>query len=355
MLPVQAPDTEKRAKITLGAIRWDAWTAHDGVPDSVISQVERSLSPARFHWRAPFFAEVSKEGKILIPAYTQEIFDTEMAYAIEAGIDYFAYVWYSDAMKAAREFHTASRYKNAVKLCACLDGNAIGKEFTHRELEQLFSKEYYMTVQNNRPLMYYFASSKTLALIAEDIRYYREAAKRAGVGAPYAVIMNKPPETARAVCADAVSAYAIEGEQNNPFSAVASRARARWEEWQSSGMPYVPTVSFGWNPEPRYVNPVSWMTVENNTWAAPASADEIRAHLLSALSYMAQPAVAKQTEASTLIAYAWNEHDEGGWLCPTLAVDENGNPLYQKDGTKIINAERIAAVRAALTEFGKGK
>ncbi len=91
----------RRERAVIGAIRWDAWTTHDGVPNSVVSQVERSLSPARFHSRAPFFADVSADGKIIIPEYNMEIFEREMEYAIEAGIEYFAYVWYKDAMKTA--------------------------------------------------------------------------------------------------------------------------------------------------------------------------------------------------------------------------------------------------------------
>ena len=79
------PLIEKRAaRTTVGAIRWDAWYAHDGRADSVISQVERSLSPAKYHFRAPFYAEITAEGGIEIPDYTQADFDREMEYAIAA-------------------------------------------------------------------------------------------------------------------------------------------------------------------------------------------------------------------------------------------------------------------------------
>lgn len=54
------------------------------------------------------------------------------------------------------------------------------------------------------------------------------------------------------------------------------------------------------------------------------------------------------TLANTLIIYAWNEHDEGGWICPTLAVDENGNQLYNEDGSKKLNESRIQAVERAI-------
>lgn len=83
---------ERTPETTVGAIRWDAWYTHDGKASSVVSQVERSLSPFQFHFRAPFFAEITDENKIIIPEFTQDIFDREMEYAMYAGIDYFSYV-----------------------------------------------------------------------------------------------------------------------------------------------------------------------------------------------------------------------------------------------------------------------
>ncbi|MBR6765369.1 MAG: carbohydrate binding domain-containing protein, partial [Clostridia bacterium] len=187
------PRTEKT---TVGAIRWDAWYTHDGKNQSVISQVERSLSPKEFHFRAPFFAEVTKDDKIIVPAFTQEVFDREMEYAIKAGIDYFAYVWYNTDMKAARTFHTRSKYRDQVKMCTCFDGNAIGKSFARTEMRTLLKQDYYMTVLDGRPLMYYLCSSSNSSLVLEDIKYYRELCKELGIKEPFAVIMGMNDVTA---------------------------------------------------------------------------------------------------------------------------------------------------------------
>ena len=116
-------------------------------------------------------------------------------------------------------------------------------------------------------------------------------------------------------------------------------------------MQYVPTVSLGWNPEPRYINQVSWTVVRENRWAQTPTANEIEGHLSCALSYMRQPSVITQTPANTLIVYAWNEHDGGGWLCPTVAVDEDGSQLYSEDGTKKIDTRRVDAFKKTLAEF----
>ncbi|MDR2686688.1 MAG: hypothetical protein LBB75_02970, partial [Oscillospiraceae bacterium] len=96
MLPVAGWLCKPGGPAAIGAIRWDAWygepTAEDGLDPC--SQVERTLSPAKYHWRVPFFGEIGEDGKVSFPEYTQEIFDREMEYAAEAGLDYFAYVWY---------------------------------------------------------------------------------------------------------------------------------------------------------------------------------------------------------------------------------------------------------------------
>ena len=85
----------REEKTTIGAIRWDAWYGHNDSPEDTCPQVENTLSPAKYHFRAPFYGYVNGEGKIRFPEYTQEIFDREAEYAMQAGIDYFSYVWYS--------------------------------------------------------------------------------------------------------------------------------------------------------------------------------------------------------------------------------------------------------------------
>ncbi len=343
-------DTAPRSAITsIGAIRWDAWYTHDGDPASVISQVERSLSPAEYHYRTPFFGEITEDGRVIIPAYTQEVFDREMVYAIDAGIDYFAYVWYDDDMRAARDFHLTSPYAGDVKMAACLDGNAIGKAYARREITALFHEDLYMTVSDGRPLMYYFGEAGNLSAIEDDINYYRQYCAYAGLPAPYAVILNVDGKTAADHFADASSTYAIGG--SSTYSALAAAAKRDWNARLRSGVSFVPSVTLGWSPKPRFDNPVSWTTVPENYWAEDATPDELYAHLTEALSYMQSTKVAAATNANTVLIYAWNEHDEGGWLCPTLAVDESGNQLYGDDGQPLINDRRLEAAKRAIADF----
>lgn len=345
--------TAERSDVTsVGAIRWDAWYSHDGKENSVVSQVERSLSPSQFHFRAPFFAEITEDNKIVMPEYTQDIFDREMEYAIYAGIDYFSYVWYDSNMKMARKFHEQSIYKNDVKMCVCFDGNAIGQTYAREEMRTLLKEDYYMTVLDGRPLMYYFASNNNTKKILDDILYYEELCEEIGVNKPFSVVLNVSSSVAKGSYANAVSKYAYSGTTS--FEELYKKCQDGWLTYNNNQFQYVPNVTCGWQPEPRYINPVSWTTVGNNSWAGYASDAEILDHFAYALSYMQHDSVKEYTKANTILAYAWNEHDEGGWICPTLEVDENGNQLYNEDGTKKINENRINAVKQAIDFYKNG-
>lgn len=365
-LPVETIDVTNTNRdsgpTTVGVIRWDAWYGSDGTPNSVISAVEKTLSPAEFHFRAPFFAEITADNKIIIPEYTQEIFDQEMEYAAYAGIDYFAYIWYADGdetnahngMQKARKFHQTSQYRNDVKMCII---DPVVNDEAIAEMSSLLTSDYYMTVLDGRPLMYYILSGDNMASITEKINIFKNLAQQLGVKEPYAVIMNPSARDAKNGGASAVSKYAIAGTQLS-FDELTKEAENVWNEKYTQCKSYftqfqfVPTVTYGWHPEPRYINPVTWMTVDEDNWCEYATDIELLNHLAYAMSYIQHPSVKPYCEANTVIAYAWNEHDEGGWICPTLAVDENGNQLYNEDGSKKINEGRINATRLA-TDFIK--
>ncbi len=354
MTHINALEATRSDVTSVGAIRWDAWYTHDGVEDSVVSQVERSLSPAKYHFRAPFYAEITEEGGIIIPQYTQAEFDKEMEYAIEAGIDYFAYVWYNSDMRDARDFHTTSKYKNDVKLCAVFDGNAIGKDYARKEMATLLKEDYYMTVLDGRPLMYYFGDSGNIGGIAEDIEYYRGLCATLGIPEPFAVVMNLGASESYSAYADAVSNYAIGGSNGVSFKELMNNAVKTWNNHAADQMQFVPTVTTGWHNGPRIDNPVTWTKPGADSWAEYGTDAEIQEHMENALWYMQQTKNTLFTMANTVIIYAWNEHDEGGWICPTLAVDENGNQLYNEDGSKKINDGRIQAVKAAIEKYKNG-
>lgn len=106
----------------IGIIRWDAYFK-TGESDSFVSdQVARALSPAEYHDRVPFFASIRSDGRVEFPEYTQQIWERETDYAVDAGFDYYAYCWYrtKDPLSLARRFHAASKNPGRIKMAAIL-------------------------------------------------------------------------------------------------------------------------------------------------------------------------------------------------------------------------------------------
>jgi len=358
MKQINVLSEQREEKTTFGAIRWDCWY-NTGVSAGNVVQVEKTLSPKEYHFRAPFFADITEEGNIKLPRPSQEIFDQEMLYAKEAGISYFAYLWYDGEMSAARKLHPTSQYKDDVKMVMMLDGNSIGKSSARNEILGYLNQSFYFKVLNGRPLMYYYINTgnKNSNILAaqNEIKYYRAKCEELGIPAPYTVIMNiSGPETTK-MFGDAVSRYSVGGTSDKTFDQFITGVQKNWEGFNKSTVQYVPNLTFGWHAEPRYKNPVSWMKADENSWVPYPTDEEIYNHISYSLSYMDHPSVQLLTKINTVIFYAWNEHDEGSWLCPTLAVDEQGNQLYNEDGTKKINDSRIKILKKATEDFNNGK
>ncbi len=332
--------------ILVGAIRWDAWYGHDGAEDSVISQVERTLSPLHYHHRAPFYAQVTPEDKIIIPKFDQEVFDREMEYAIDAGIDYFTFVWYNDNMKKSRALYKNSKYNDRIKMSVCMQGNLT--EIAKPELIDHFKQDYYQTVCGGRPLVYYFC---TFAAAKRDIAALKEACEKEGIKTPYSVVMNLGFEDTVASGADAMGQYGIAGRNGVAFSELRKNARELWNGFQQKNFEYVPEVSAGWHSLPRHENPVKWLNVDEFSWAEYPTGQEMYEHLSEAFEYMQDPEVERLTPTGTVQIYAWNEHDEGGWISPTIAVDENGRQLFDENGKPKANTERLDGVKRAIAEY----
>lgn len=334
--------------IKIGAIRWDAWYGHNGIPGSVISEVEKTLSPKEYHFRAPFFAKVTDDGKIEVPVYDQEIFDREMAYAVSSGIDYFAFVWYNDDMKKAREMYKNSPYHDKIKMSVVLSGSH--SEEIRREMTELLKEDYFMRVDGGRPLIYYFGACREDA--KENIDFYKAFCEREGMPIPYTVVLNLGEEDTFSSGADAIGQYGVTGEKGEPFANVRANARTLWDRFKKTGGAFVPTVSMGWHNRPRHDNPTFWANIESpDSWAQYPTGAELKEHLTEALAYLNEPDTVRQTPAETLLMYAWNEHDEGGWFCPTIAVDENGKQILAPDGTLLANTERLDGVREAIKTY----
>ena len=308
----------------MGAIRWDAWTG-----GAITAQVEKTLSPAAYHNRLPWFAEVVSENEARIDGGRQEVMDREIELAADAGLDYWAFLTYPAAspMSVALSQYLESEKRDRIRFCLILHNTLkVSDEAWPAERDRtaaLLREPGYQTVLNGRPLVYAFAGGEFPFGRFGDLL---SCIKAAGLD-PYCVFMGWNPESDHRAAAkhgfDAVSAYARAGNQSRYSDLVASVEKHYWRKAADAGVPYVPLVTTGWDKRPRKDNPVSWEKGHayhsQDVFPSRATPEEVAAHLGRAIAFVKEhPGVCA---ADAVIVYAWNEYDEGGWLAPTRGDD----------------------------------
>ncbi len=111
------PSAAAEARPRGGAIRWDAWTG-----GAITEQVERTLGPARYHDRLPWFAEMTGENSVQIDGSGQEVMDREIGFAAGAGLDFWAFLLYAEdsPMSVALGQYLRSRRREEIRFCLIL-------------------------------------------------------------------------------------------------------------------------------------------------------------------------------------------------------------------------------------------
>lgn len=320
---------------TFGAIRWDGW--FEGNP------WQRNLDPQRWHARVPFYGRVISDDRVEVCGDSQDAMDREIAYASAAGLDYWAFLHYHPASwdGADKYNYGLRRYLASVRkaeLKFCLIIYPVGGEEWARQVEFVASvvqEPSYQRVAAGRPLVYLLtwgdgsmpeeiwgAAEKSRAAV--DL--LRKRIRDVGMKDPYIVVQGMQAErSARYVAElglDAISSYA--NWTGGSFADLAAVNRKFWEACRATGKATVPLVSLGWDPRPR-----------KQAGGPQPAPEELRDHVRSALEWARSHR--EIAPAQTIIAYAWNESDEGGWLVPT-----------QGEGTT-----RLDAVRDALAPPGE--
>lgn len=336
----------------IGAIRWDAWhrprTAADpgGAGGPVVAML-RSLGPQRYHWRLPFFASTVSDGEVRIGGYTQEVLDREIGFAKAGGIDYWAFLLYEEgtAMSDGLELYLSSARKQDVKFCAITSPNTFGnaQQFRQRlpRVVKLISEPSYQKVMAGRPLLYLFnvsddwvkawggeAGARTL------FDGLRAVVQEAGHGNPYLVVMDFSADHGRRIAdivgAQALSSYAAPGAvgEGAPYLHLTRHAATFWEQCYDTGADVVPIAMAGWDRRPRVEHPVPWEKQQKpgvgiEKYYVMPTPRELAEHVHDALDWVVENR--PRCPAQAVIIYAWNEHDEGGFLCPTLSPDGSAN------------------------------
>ena len=317
-----AADTLTPPRALVGAIRWDAWHGDAGKELYANSPknelwppglaVERALSPKHWHYRLPFYAKVISDNEVQVRANSRKVMDQEIAYASKAGLDYWAFLTYApdNPMSIGLNLYLSSRDNSRIRFCmilALIRLDALPEE-TARIVGYLKHKQY-VKVLDGRPLLFMLQCPAPKSFY-DDIR---NAAVAAGLKPPYFVLMEGTWKQAQELGFDAVGSYTgLWGPRE-------------WDAIGNQGGKVVTSLSSGWDRRPRVENPVPWEPATPQKVVGGPNAETwppwfIALRVWDCLDWTRKhPQVA---EANAVLIYAWNEFDEGGWICPTL---ENGS------------------------------
>lgn len=318
-------------KIRIGAVNWDASLA----PDTYFGFYQtRSLSKAKWREWTPFYADIIDDERITYHKRTVEEYEREMQYAIDSGVDYFAFVWYptegsitheqtgfSDCshkvheLNYARGLYKKSNLKNKLSMCAILAAHP----FTDRDLFELvdeFTEPYYEKI-NTRPLLYVYRGYRT-----DIITKIHQICKERNIPTPYTVPMvDKAPEEPLPL-ADALSAYAVCANEVNSHDQLTDVSLKQNSDRRKEGLKLIPTFSIGWNPTPRIERKTPWTSNEDGvsfypdvSYAPRATAKELFDGAVKFADFIKREV--KDYFIGHILTFSWNEFEEGGYFCPT--------------------------------------
>jgi len=300
---------------SFGAIRWDGWFQDN--------PWQRNLDPQQWHDRVPFYGRVVNDHRVEVCGDSSEAVDQEIAYAQAAGLDYWAFLHYhptswdgADKYNYGLRRYLASQHKADVDFCVIIypvRGDQWVEQCTF--VAQVVQEPTYHKVADGRPLVFLLTWGE--GAMADDVWGSAETSRAAidqlrsmiqqgGQKNPYIVVQGMDPrQSAKSVDQmglDAISSYA--NWTGGSYADLAAENVRFWETCQATGKHLVPLLSVGWDPRPR-----------SQPGGPQPTPEELRDHVRRALDWVTDHR--EVVPAQTIIAYAWNESDEGGWLVPT--------------------------------------
>ncbi len=334
----------KRTRI--GVINWDACLPKDTYFGGFAM---RSLGNDKYKSRLPFYAKKQGDG-YEIPLRTQEVYDRELMYAIEGGVDFFAFCWYPDSaaekrtiwkdaehltyladhypeLNVARKLYLKSELNKKIGMCGIIFSINSYAESDFEELTDAMKQDFYEKI-DGRPLVIIFGGYN-----AEFIRIFRQYAEKKGIN-PYVAFVEESPDYSGDYSeADAVTVYCIGNHHDvNSFDEFLDIIEKENKGRLNYDMSVIPTISLGWNPMPRLDSPVPWADYDDCICAGQPE----EGHLKKSFEILNELAEDNPDKVNTgcALAFAWNEFEEGGYLCPTLNPDGTANDSFLKRFSK---------------------
>ena len=342
-------------KKRIGVVNWDCSLP----PDTFFgSYMAKTLSFKKWRNRTPYYADILSEDNICCHYRTAEEYDRELEYAIKAKIDYFAYVWHTDnknlkydpanpgsvtqphawTQDYARKLHQKSALAEKIKLCAILIYGHPYNENDYYNLAEAMKAPYYEKV-GNRPIVYLFGGYRV-----DFINIIRQFPEKYGTENPYIVFMDTGllSEDGTYSKADGVTAYACANEKSiDKYSQLIDSLISQNEDRKKYNINIIPQFSVGWDPTPRIETKVPWISYTDFGYAKRATPLEIEEGAKRLADWIEQNK--DLIKSSHIMCFAWNEFEEGAYICPT----------YNDDGS--INDERIAAFANVVSILNKEK
>lgn len=362
------PTQEEQERPLVGVIRWDGY---NGSPRWTQSQEFGYLKPERWHDLAPWFARRTSDPDHPLTfnpnydkAVIQETTNQEIRYAADAGIDYWAFCHFASfkgngwQLRDNLEAYLASPSKSKPNFSLIALGKHIGQGMPGvkrpapddvkadwsryvDEYVELMQEPTYQRVLGGRPLFYLMQPDAFSVALGDPpagrgvtvdnlrgaIALFRRRAVAAGVGDPYIVGMNSGGIWAAVYVdeagLDAVSAYRPafgSTKEGTPYADLWPNIRKMFIEGPS-GMGHnrerqliVPLMS-GASHMPRHEATPEQFGPEYYEEPMPG---EFKTHVQAGLDWVASHS--KNCQARSVLIYAWNEHSEGGRICPTMGT-----------------------------------
>jgi hypothetical protein len=217
-----------------------------------------------------------------------------------------------DNLNRARRLYLKSMRKRDVNFCLIVSPRHDEEHI--REWIDMIQEPNYQKVADGRPLLYlmFWDNSEapervfgSMEKARAHIDGLRQRIRETGQKNPYLVALTQTPAAGAAAVAgvgmDAVGAYTSFGGPD--YAGLCQAHTKRWDGMKATGSKVVPNLTAGWG-GPR----------DNLGDKLQPTPEALAAHVRSAYAWMdANPDAG---EARTMLFYAWNEIDEGGWLVP---------------------------------------
>ena len=319
----------------IGVVNWDAiypsYTYFGG--HSI-----QTLGNRKYSDRLPYYTRIDENGDYYFAERDQSDYDRELEIAVAAEIDFFMYCWYPDGddpkdigkeeygylaphyheLNKARKLYQSSLINKKIKMCAIIISGSGYSKNDFALLAESMSEDYYEK-KDGRPLVFIFGGYRIDYILA-----IRDAASSKGLE-PYVVFMNNGVESVDGDYsqADAVSTYAVAAGNINSYEELAAQTVRSNEKRKKYGLPIIPMLSAGWNPSPRIDRPVPWCKYADIGYAPHPTGKQMEAAALDLFRWMSENS--EYVDKEYCVCFAWNEFEEGGYLCPTLKMDGTSN------------------------------